>query len=220
MGQTRDADEQPALLYLVTPGGFDRQSFPRGLEAALGTGLVAAVLIGVGASEETAEQEAALLVPIVQAHNAAALVAEHTRAAGRARADGVHVSTGIGDLKRAVERFTPKQIVGAGSLRTRHAAMEAGEAGADYVFFGQPHCDIRHEPHLRALDLAEWWSDLMEIPAVIMAGHALESVAVAGATGAGFVALHRAVWEHPGGPAEAVLVAHELLQAAARKGEP
>ncbi len=219
MGQITDPDEHAALLYLVTPAGFDRQTFPRAMEAALGTGLVAAVLIGAGANEETAEQEAALLVPVIQAHNAAALVAEHTRAAGRARADGVHVATGIADLKRAVERFAPKQIVGAGGLRTRHAAMEAGEAGADYVFFGQPHGDIRHEPHPRALELAEWWSDLMEIPAVIMAGHALESVSAAGETGAGFVALHRAVWEHPGGPAEAVLIAHERLQATVRKGQ-
>ena len=79
--------------------------------------------------------------------------------------------------------------------------MEAGEIGVDYVFFGRPHGDTHDAPHPKALDLAEWWSELMEIPAVVMAGRSLDSVAEAAATGAAFVALHEAVWSHPAGRA-------------------
>ncbi|MYZ48104.1 thiamine phosphate synthase [Propylenella binzhouense] len=209
-----EPDESAPLLYLVTPSGFDRTAFPAALEAALAAAPIAAVLVGIGLGEEAAEAEAQLVLPMVQRYGAAGLVAEHTRVAGRVHADGVHVSTGLADLGAAVERFRPRRIVGAGNLKTRHAAMEAGEAGADYLFFGQPHGDIRPEPHPKALDLAEWWSDLMEIPAVMMAGSVLASVRAAAETGAGFVAVNRAVWEHPAGPAEAVRIAHALLSGA------
>ena len=77
----------------------------------------------------------------------------------------------------AVESFRPKRIVGAGNIHSRHAAMEAGELDVDYLFFGRPHGDTHDAPHPKALDLAEWWSELMQMPAVIMAGRSLDSVA-------------------------------------------
>ena len=79
--------------------------------------------------------------------------------------------------------------------------------GVDYVFFGRPHGDTHDSPHPKALDLAEWWSELMQIPAVMMAGRSLDSVREAAATGAAFVALHDAVWSHASGPGEAVRIA-------------
>jgi len=127
------------------------------------------------------------------------------------KADGVHITTGLADLRLAVESFKPKRIVGAGNLTTRHAAMEAGETSVDYLFFGHPHGDTHDAPHPKALALAEWWSELMEIPAVIMAGRAVESVREAAATGADFVALNSAVWSHSKGPGEAVREAIALL---------
>ena len=95
--------------------------------------------------------------------------------------------------------------------------MEAAEIGADYVFFGRPHGDTHAEPHRKALDLAEWWSELMEVPAVVMAGNAIESVAAAAATGADFVALHHAVWSHPSGHVEAVRQAAAILASPGRR---
>ena len=134
------------------------------------------------------------------------------------KADGVHIEGGIEDLRLAVESFRPKRIVGAGNLHSRHAAMEAGELDVDYLFFGRPHGDTHDAPHPKALDLAEWWSELMQIPAVIMAGRSLESVAEAAATGAAFVALHDAVWSHAGGPGEAVRLARrQCLRDAGRR---
>jgi thiamine-phosphate pyrophosphorylase len=82
--------------------------------------------------------------------------------------------------------------------------MEAGELGVDYVFFGRPHGDTHDAPHPKALELAEWWAELMQIPAVVMAGSSLASVGDAAATGADFVAVHSAIWTHADGPARAV----------------
>ena len=194
-------------LFLVTPERLDRPA----LEAALSARGIAAVLIATGTTEAEREAAAAEFVPIIQRLGAAALVADFTRAAGRSKADGVHIASGTADLRAAMETFRPAKIVGAGGTYSRHAAMEAGELEPDYLLFGNPQGDTHPEPHPKALDLAEWWSELMEIPAVVMAGSSLQSLEAARETGAAFVGLHRAVWAHNGGPAEAVRIALEML---------
>jgi thiamine-phosphate pyrophosphorylase len=194
---------QQPRLYLVVPAAAT-EGFAAQLADALAAGGIAAVLIGCGANEVATAEVAELLVPIVQRAGAAALIAEHTRIASRLKADGVHIGSSLGDLREAVRSFRPKRIVGAGGLHSRHAAMEAGEADIDYVFFGRPHGDTHDEPHPKALELAEWWWEVMQVPAVVMAGRSLDSVATAAATGAAFVALHDAVWAHVGGAADAV----------------
>lgn len=200
-----NATNEPRLM-LVIPADADAATFPSLLNAALGGGDVAAVLLAPAA------EPAGALVPIVQQAGAAALVIDDTRLAGHLRADGVQITSGVADLRMAVDSFRPKRIVGASALTTRHAAMEAGEIGVDYVFFGRPHGDTHDAPHPKALDLAEWWSDLMEVPAVIMAGSSLESVAEAAATGAAFVAVGKAIWTHPEGAAAAVAQAQAALR--------
>jgi thiamine-phosphate pyrophosphorylase len=202
----------PPRLVLVTPPEIDLAGFPGVLEEALAAGDVAAVILASGASEEAAEAAAAALVPVVQRHGAAALVRNYTRVAGRSGADGVHIDSGIGDLRSAAASMRPRMIVGAGNLNTRHTAMEAGDADIDYVLFGRIHGDVRPEPHPRALELAAWWAELMLLPAVAMAGNAVDSVAAARDTGAEFIALDRAVWDHPEGPAMAVRQADDLMR--------
>ena len=201
----------PARLYLVTPPELELQSFPEHLDAALSAGDVAAVLIAGYPQEHDMAPVAEALVPLIQSHGAAALVENHSRIASRCGADGVHVTGSYTDLTGMMERLKPDMIVGAGSVRTRHSAMQAGETGADYVFFGKPHGDIRPEAHHKNLDLAEWWCDIVQVPAVVMAGSAIDSVKEVAATRAEFIALHQACWAHPAGPARAVTEALELI---------
>ncbi|HSM43183.1 MAG TPA: thiamine phosphate synthase [Afifellaceae bacterium] len=209
-----ESAQQSARLYLVTPGLLDLSAFRARLEEALEAGDVAAVLIADIEEEHEMAAAAEALVPVIQSHGAAALLENHVRIAARTGADGVHVSGGLGDLKNAVERLKPRMIVGAGAVMNRHAAMQAGEAGADYVFFGKPHGDIRPQAHHKNLDLAEWWSEIVEVPAVVMAGSAVESVTDTAATGADFIALHEACWSHPDGPGAAVREALDLISRA------
>ena len=203
---------EPTRLFLVTPPQADAATFAPRLKGALAAGDVAAVLIADGG-----EALALALMPMIQQAGAAALVVDDTRLAGHVKADGVHVTTGIADLKLAAESFKPKCIVGAADITSRHAAMEAGEAGADYLFFGRPHGDTHDAPHPKAVDLAEWWAELMEVPAVIMAGRGLDSVGDAAATGAAFVAVNEAIWSHPDGPAEAIRAANAQLRQEGRR---
>lgn len=198
-------------LFLLTPARADRDNFPALLSEALTAGEVAAVLIALGDGGSEAEALAGDLVAIVQAAGAAALVPDDTRIAGRLKADGVHVETGLGDLRAAVDSFRGKRTVGAGDIHSRHAAMEAAEIGADYIFFGRRHGDSHAASHPKALDLAQWWSELTDVPAVVMAGRSIASVAEAAATGAAFVALNDAIWAHGSGPAAAIREAHAAL---------
>jgi thiamine-phosphate pyrophosphorylase len=198
-------------LFLVAPPRIDAERFAPLLAEALAAGDVAAVLLASEAGGKAAEAIAATLVPVIQSAGAAALIADDTRLAGHVKADGVHIETGLDDLRLAVASFRPKRIVGAGNLTSRHAAMEAGDLDPDYLFFGRPHGDTHNAPHPQALALAEWWSELTAVPAVVMAGRSLDSVAEAAATGAAFVAVHDAVWLHAGGPGDAVRLAQAAL---------
>jgi len=189
-------------LCLVAPHDIDPVELVPLVDDALAGGDVASMIIaGEG---DRLQRLAEALVPGAQARGVAVLVQNDTRIAGRVRADGVHVDTGIGDLTAACEKLRPKLIVGAGGLRTRHEAMVAGEANPDYLFFGRLDGDTDDDIFGKALDLAAWWSSVFIIPAIVMGGRTIASVETAAREGVDFVALSRAVFADPRGPARAV----------------
>ncbi|MEQ9691054.1 MAG: thiamine phosphate synthase [Bauldia litoralis] len=209
-----DADENRCRLCLVTTADTNIADFRPLLDAALGGGDVASLIITGDGNDLQAIAEA--LVPIAQAHDVAALVLNDTRIAGRARADGVHVDTGPADLQAAIDAFHPDKLVGAGGPRTRHDAMVAGEADPDYIFFGRLDGDNKDGIFPKALNLATWWSSVFVIPAMVMGGGSINSVTEAAGAGIEFVALRDAVWRHPDGPTAAVSEANRLLDAVRR----
>jgi thiamine-phosphate pyrophosphorylase len=195
-------------LCLVTPDEIDLATFPGALDAALGAGDVASVIVtGMG---EALQPRAEALTPVIQRHGAAAIILGDTRIAGRTRADGVHIEAHE-DLSAAMESFGGKRIVGAGNVRSRHEAMSVGESEPDYLFFGRLDGDRDPEIFPRSLDLASWWSGLFEIPAILMGGSALGSARGGAHAGVEFIALRNAVWTHAAGAAAAVAIANRLL---------
>lgn len=169
--------------------------------------------------ERVGEDGFAPLVATVQAAGAAALVealaAEDVALARRLGLDGLHVE---GDTALAAHCLAGRGdlIVGAGGLRSRHAAMEAAEAGVDYLLFGRlALADGFDAPHPRTLEEAAWWAETFETPAVVHGGGTLAALAEAVGTGAEFIAYGRAVLSHPDGPAAAVRTVEAALDAAA-----
>jgi len=208
-------------LYLITPRDIDLASFPDRLVDALAGGDVASLLIAPeGVSEMALQRIAEVLTPIAQNAGVAVVVRDDTRASGRAKADGIHVETGIADIKSAVATFHPQRIVGAGHIRTRHDAMEAAEAGADYIFFGLIDRPEEPDTHPKSLDFADWWVPLFEPPCVVMAGSSLASLEDVADTGADFVAVRDCIWQDPRGPRAAIEDAESRLTSTrlARKG--
>ncbi|MEW5422427.1 thiamine phosphate synthase [Amorphus sp. 3PC139-8] len=192
-------------LVLVAPITGPEPIDPARLESALAGGDVAAVIIDAGdGGPETIQTLAAPMVAAAQAAGAAALLRGDSRVAGRVRADGVHVDSGVEDLSAALERFRPNGVVGAGGATGRHQAMVLGELDPDYVFFGRldrPDTDAA-EP--AAVELATWWAELFEVPAIALIGRDLGEAEELAASGVEFVAARDAVWKYPDGPAAAV----------------
>jgi len=188
-------------LYLITPPdpGAD---FADAFDSALGAAPVAACLIQRGASDPTAyEARARALIPIAQRHGAAALLDNAPDLARTLAADGVHVSGGIDAVKSAISSLKPDLIVGAGTIASRHDAMQAAEAGADYVFFGSLGTAPADE---KLREIARWWVEAVEVPAVFFAGDAGDAGPGPDDPQCEFVALRGSVWDAPGGPATAL----------------
>jgi thiamine-phosphate pyrophosphorylase len=207
-----EAESNQSRLCLVTPQGVAPAAFAAMLEEALSGGDVASLFIA--AAPAALPDLARAAVPVAQAHGVAAIVVDDTRLAGHVRADGVHIDSGRADLAAAIESCRPERIVGAGGVRSRHDAMTIGEADPEYVFFGRFDGDTEPAIFDRSLDLAAWWAEIFRVPAVVMGGAAIASAAAARDAAIEFVALRRAVWEHPGGPCYAVKEANALLAAA------
>lgn len=207
-------------LYLVTPVIADAAAFAPQLAAACGAGDIAAVLLRLAEGDERSQvKRLKALAPLAQAHGAAVLVAATPAVATRGGGDGIQVRGGDGAaLKAAIDALQPERIVGAGDLRSKHDAMQAGEAGVDYVMFGEPRADASLPDFGLVRERAAWWAELFAIPCVAFAP-GLDQVAALAATGAEFVALGDAAWDHAGGVAAAVgqaLAAIANVEAAAR----
>ena len=182
-------------LYLISPlevGG----GFPDRLKRALGAGPVAAFQFRVkGLTEHDAARLAEPLQRICAEADCAFIVNDSIALAKRLGADGVHLGQEDGEVREARERLGRHAQIGVTCHASRHLAMEAGEAGADYIAFGAffpsttKASDHRPEP-----ELLEWWATLFELPCVAIGGITPENCAPLVRAGADFLAVSNAVW--------------------------
>jgi thiamine-phosphate pyrophosphorylase len=191
-------------LYLATPVIDDPSQLTARLAALLKAADVAAVLVRLSAADSrTLISRVKALVPVIQAAGAALLLDGHADLVARSGADGAHL-TGIEALQEALPALKPDRIAGAGGLSTRHDSMIAGEAGADYVLFGEPD-KTGERPSADAIaDRLAWWAELFEPPCV---GYAvsLDEARTFAASGADFILAGGIIWNDPRG-AEAALI--------------
>ncbi|HEX2135060.1 MAG TPA: thiamine phosphate synthase [Microvirga sp.] len=208
--------EPSARLYLVTPVLDDTAAFEPRLREACAAGEIAAVLARLApADERTLIKRVKSLAPAVQDHGAALVVtvegeADLATVAARGGADGVHVRADLARVRELRERLKGERFVGVGGLRTKDDAMTLGEAGVDYLMFGEPRPDGSVPSLDRVVERAAWWAEIFETPCVAYAP-TLAAVTPLAATQAEFIALGTAVWEHGDGPAAAVRLAHDAL---------
>jgi thiamine-phosphate pyrophosphorylase len=197
-------------LYLVTPAVADPAAVQDMLGAAMRSGDVAAVLLRLAAADErTLINRAKTLAPLVQDQGAALLLDGLPDIAAHVGADGAHLGD-IAAFEAALGTLKPARIAGCGGLQTRHDAMLAAEAGADYVMFGEPD-QHQHRPSLEAVvERVDWWAGLFEIPCVGFAG-SMEDVAPLADAGAEFIALGDWIFNYPQGAALAVAEAASRL---------
>ena len=192
-------------LYLITPPELP-DGFDDALTAALDAGDVACVqlrLKDVGDAAIAAATQR--LMPIAQAADAAFVINDRPDLAARFGADGAHIGQSDMPYREARALLGPGAIIGVTCHASRHLAMEAAEAGADYVAFGAFYpTRTKAPPTFAEPDLLAWWAELMETPCVAIGGITLDNAEPLVRAGADFLAVSAGVWTHPQGPAAAV----------------
>jgi len=200
-------------LYLATPIVDDPSSLLANLPGLLARADVAAVLLRLKTTDQrTMISRIKTLAPVIQDSGAALLLDGHVELVARAGADGAHL-TGIEAMEDALPTLKPDRIAGVGGLTTRHDSMAAGEAGADYVLFGEP--DARGQrPSVEAIaERLQWWAELFEPPCVGFAASRQE-IGEFAAAGADFVLVGDFIWADPRGAAAALLDTEQTIRQA------
>ena len=199
-------------LYLISPldvGG----DFPERLKAALGAGAVSAFQFRVkGVDQHEAAGLAEPLQRVCAEHDVAFIVNDDMKLAKRLGADGVHLGKAMTIPERR-RLLGPGAQIGVTCHDSRHLAMEAGEAGADYVAFGAFYPSATKETYHRPEpEILSWWSTMFELPCVAIGGITPDNARPLVDAGADFLAVLSAVWAHPEGPAAAVSAFETMLR--------
>ncbi len=204
-------------LYLVTPPAFAPAAFADRLAEALDAGDVACVQLRLKPAGDDAIRRAAdALRPVAQQRGVAFLMNDRPDLALATDCDGVHVGQEDTSYAEARRVLGLGRIIGVTCHASRHLAIEAAEAGADYVAFGAFFASAsKAAKHRAEPEIIRWWSELMTVPCVAIGGITPENCAPLVAAGADFLAVISAVWDHPQGPAAAVKAFATAIAAAA-----
>jgi thiamine-phosphate pyrophosphorylase len=202
-------------LYLVSPPRLDPAAFADQVALAFEGGPVACLQLWMPDAGRAAVKEAARRIePLAIDHDCAFVLNGPPELAADLGFDGIHLDDPAPKaVKAAVAKLGNAGIVGVSAGTSRHAAMEAAEAGASYVSFG-PCFDTPTKDRPAAPDAIEtlgWWASMMEVPCVAVGGITPERASGIAATGCEFICAVSAVWNHPEGPGAAVAAFHAAL---------
>lgn len=194
-------------LYLITPPALpDLGAFTAALGEALAGGDVAALQVRLkDVPDDEIARAVAAVTPVCQAHDVAVILNDRPDLAAKLGCDGVHVGQEDATYAEARKAMGKDRIVGVTCHDSRHLAMEAAEAGADYVAFGAFFETGTKVPKTRTEpELLTIWQESMQTPCVAIGGITVETARLLAAAGADFLAVSAGVWAHPQGPKAAV----------------
>ncbi len=198
-------------LYLITPPVLT-DDFERQLAAALDAGDVAAVQLRLkDISDSDLQRQIERLRPIVQSREVSFILNDRPDLAVKLGCDGAHVGQ-TDTPATAARKILGNLTMGVTCHDSRHLAMEACEAGADYVAFGAFfHSETKNPPEMATVETLKNWAEIMEIPCVAIGGINATNCAPLVQAGAEFLAVVGAVWSHPDGPAAGVRAMLEAI---------
>jgi thiamine-phosphate pyrophosphorylase len=210
--------DQACRLYLITPPRIEPRAFADTLKAALDAGDVASLQLRLKGENETPpdadsiRKATEILMPLAHSYEVAFLINDRPDLAAELDADGAHIGQTDLAYGEARKLLGPDKIVGVTCHDSRHLAMEAGEAGADYVAFGAFYkTDTKAPITMATPDILTWWSELFELPCVAIGGITANNAAPLIRAGADFLAVSSGVWSHEDGPAAAIRALNRIM---------
>ena len=201
------ADDQSTALYLITPPRLeDPTAFAEELKAALDAGGADCVQLRLkDVDDDTIRRISDILRPVTQERDIAFVMNDRPNLARETGCDGVHVGQDDASYADARALLGPDAIVGVTCKDSRHLAIDAAEAGADYVAFGAFYpTQTKAAPTQAELELLTWWQQMMELPCVAIGGITLDNAEPLVQAGADFLAVSSGVWNHEAGAKAAV----------------
>jgi len=200
-------------LYLITPPKLDAKAFSESLKQAFEGGNVASLQLRLkDVQDDEILRAAEILMPVAQSADVAFILNDRPDLAAKLGVDGVHVGQEDFSYADARTAMGPDRIVGVTCHNSRHLAIEAAEAGADYVAFGAFFPTQTKEAKVRAdIDTLRWWAKTMVVPCVAIGGIEVENAKLLIEAGADFLAVSAGVWNHRDGPAAATKAFQSLF---------
>ena len=200
-------------LYLITPAKLEPESFAKTLKRTLAAGDVASLQLRLkDVSDDEIRHAVEILMPLAQAKGVAFILNDRPDLAAELRCDGVHV--GQDDMHYTEARAAVGRgcIVGVTCHNSRHLAIEAAEAGADYVAFGAFFPTTTKAPKAFAeIEILQWWAEMMVVPCVAIGGITVENCRPLVEAGADFLAIASGVWDYGDGSDAAVKAFNALF---------
>ncbi|MBO6946931.1 MAG: thiamine phosphate synthase [Rhodospirillales bacterium] len=207
--------EDPCKLYLLTPPAIDPDTFAGELSRAIAAkpeivGAVQLRLKDVG--DDDFKRAADALVPVCHGFDIPLIVNDRPDIAHATGADGVHVGQQDASYGEARTLLGPDAIIGVTCHASRDLAIEAGDAGADYVAFGAffP-SQSKEAKHHATTEILEFWSQMTIIPCVAIGGITAENCRPLVDAGANYLAVIGSIWNHPDGPDAGVRAFADVL---------
>jgi thiamine-phosphate pyrophosphorylase len=210
-------------LYLITPPRLDDlAAFGRAMSEALAGGDVGAIQLRLkGVVDDEIEAAVRALRPVIGARDIPLILNDSPDLAARFDCDGVHVGQEDATYANARRAVGPNRIVGVTCHDSRHLAMEASEAGADYVAFGAFFPTTTKEARTRAdPEILEIWQEIMVTPCVAIGGITPANCRPLVTAGADFIAASSGVWSYPEGPGAAVAAFNAEIAAGLKERVP
>jgi thiamine-phosphate pyrophosphorylase len=214
LGSPSDKTQSRCRLYLITPPSFEPRGFADQLAAALDAGDIGCVQLRLkDVPDDDIRRACDVLRPVAQSRRVAFLMNDRPDLAAATGCDGVHVGQEDASYTDARAALGPERIVGVTAHASRHLAIEAADAGADYVAFGAffPTATKQAPRGSADVELLRWWSEMMTVPVVAIGGITALNCAPLVEAGADFLAVIAGIWSHPAGPGAAVKAFNDVI---------
>ncbi len=203
-------------LYLITPPVFDPVQFADSLNSALDAGPVACLQIRLkDVDDDLICQAAEQLIPVCHRYEVPVLMNDRPDLALSTGCDGVHVGQDDTPYSKARALLGSDAMIGVTCGCSRHLAIEAANAGADYVAFGAFFRTTTKQARVRATpEILSWWSEISVVPSVAIGGITAANCRPLVDAGADFLAVVSGVWDHADGPARVVRAFERVMAGA------